>query len=170
MSDTPVTVDATTRNATLLASLGIDSESFNRFVSWALTEHLVASLVADPSVRELTSGGKLKPFRDLVTARTGRVWSPHDVERLYERVKQDAASHYRKPIEYGEYLKLLWQLDRVCVKCGRRPPEVVLHIDHIVPASKGGSSKRANLQYLCARDNLRKSNSREVEDAWLDFQ
>lgn len=48
-----------------------------------------------------------------------------------------------------------------CVKCGNSPAKnqkVVLHIDHINPWSKGGETIIENLQTLCDRCNLGKSN------------
>lgn len=47
-----------------------------------------------------------------------------------------------------------------CVKCGRTADDgIKLHVDHIVPVSKGGRSIKSNLQTLCERCNLGKSNS-----------
>ena len=51
--------------------------------------------------------------------------------------------------------------DRKCVLCGAAPEvdsAVRLHVDHIVPRSKGGSNDMSNLQVLCAECNLGKSN------------
>lgn len=46
-----------------------------------------------------------------------------------------------------------------CQICGRYMPDGFgLHIDHIVPISKGGRSVPENLQVLCAKCNLSKSN------------
>lgn len=48
-----------------------------------------------------------------------------------------------------------------CRLCGASPtkdPSVTLHIDHIVPWSKGGKTTIDNLQTLCADCNLGKSN------------
>ena len=43
-----------------------------------------------------------------------------------------------------------------CVECGETSD---LHYDHILPYSKGGSSTTSeNIQLLCARHNLSKSN------------
>lgn len=46
-----------------------------------------------------------------------------------------------------------------CQICGKyMPDEVGLHIDHIIPISKGGKTVEQNLQVLCDKCNLRKSN------------
>lgn len=44
-----------------------------------------------------------------------------------------------------------------CQYCGRTPPEVVLHVDHIVPESEGGRDELDNLLTACADCNLGKS-------------
>ncbi len=62
-------------------------------------------------------------------------------------------------------LRLRWhvlQRDRfTCCTCGASPalsPGVELHVDHIVPWSKGGETFLYNLQTLCSMCNLGKSN------------
>lgn len=161
------------RTAILLRALGIDNESFERFVEWALAEHLVAVLSKDDFVSApgfFARPDAMKVFRKTLRQRTGRSWSAHDLDALFERVKSESSKHFRDPIPYEEYLKLLWQVPWECVQCHRAPPDVILHVDHIVPASRGGSSKRSNLQFLCAEHNLKKSNKREVSGPWLDLQ
>lgn len=51
----------------------------------------------------------------------------------------------------------VWKRDHGrCVKCGETDE---LHFDHIIPFSRGGTSLTAdNIQLLCARHNLEKSN------------
>jgi hypothetical protein len=63
-------------------------------------------------------------------------------------------------------LRLRWRVlkrDRfTCCACGASPaitPGVELHIDHIVPWSKGGQTTLENLQSLCSTCNLGKSNT-----------
>lgn len=156
----------------LLQALGISPESFQRFLEWALAEHLVALLAQSSDITEafFSRPDALKAFRTILEARTGRRWSFHDMNALAQRVKDAKEKHYRQPVNYGEYLKLLWQVPLECAWCGRKPPEVILHIDHVVPSSVGGSSVRRNLQFLCSEHNLQKSNQREVVDSWLNFQ
>jgi hypothetical protein len=62
-------------------------------------------------------------------------------------------------------LRLRWRIlqrDRfTCCACGASPalsPGVELHVDHIVPWSKGGETVIKNLQTLCSVCNLGKSN------------
>ena len=50
-----------------------------------------------------------------------------------------------------------------CCACGASPakdPSVELHIDHIIPWSKGGESTLKNLQTLCSKCNIGKSDSK----------
>jgi len=51
----------------------------------------------------------------------------------------------------------VWKRDKgQCVKCGSKEH---LHFDHILPYSKGGTSRdERNIQLLCARHNLQKSD------------
>lgn len=48
-----------------------------------------------------------------------------------------------------------------CKMCGRSPatnPEIVLHVDHIIPWTKFGETVPDNLQTLCSKCNIGKSN------------
>lgn len=152
----------------LLGCLGIDPASFLAFLEWALSEQLVGvlrELIPDRSFFDQPNA--LKQFRTILRQRTGRDWSVDDLNLLYNAVKGQLEPHYREPITYGEYLKLLWTVPHRCARCGKEPPEVALHIDHVIPSSLGGSSKRPNLQFLCAACNLTKSNKLEGGNPWL---
>lgn len=45
-----------------------------------------------------------------------------------------------------------------CQYCGRTPPAVILHCDHVIPASKDGPDEIDNLVTSCEDCNLGKSN------------
>ena len=49
----------------------------------------------------------------------------------------------------------------ICKMCGNSPtknPDIMLHVDHIVPWSKGGETLEENLQTLCSVCNIGKSD------------
>ena len=55
--------------------------------------------------------------------------------------------------------KIMIRDNYTCRICGKyMPDEVGLHIDHIIPVSKGGKTIESNLQVLCSKCNGRKSN------------
>lgn len=47
--------------------------------------------------------------------------------------------------------------DFTCQYCGRKPPEALLHCDHVVPSSAGGSDDPTNLITACSECNLGKA-------------
>jgi 5-methylcytosine-specific restriction endonuclease McrA len=166
------TVQGFKRVKILLESLGIDSESFLSFVEWALSEQLVETMSRMRDIQDedyFIASDSLKRFRDLLRERTRREWSINDLNLLFDAAKNKQAAHFREPLTYGEYLKLLWTAPHRCVKCGKEPPEVTLHVDHITPASLGGKSKRHNIQFLCEKCNLKKSNKLEGGEPWLEL-
>lgn len=75
--------------------------------------------------------------------------------------KVTVSAEDRRSIRLG----LRWQVfnrDRFkCVACGASPatdPTCVLHVDHIVPYSRGGKTTPDNLRVLCEKCNLGKGN------------
>lgn len=57
--------------------------------------------------------------------------------------------------------KVLIRDNCICQMCGTSPAkdsEVVLHVDHIYPWSKGGKTVEENLRTLCSRCNIGKSD------------
>lgn len=80
-------------------------------------------------------------------------------EALYERAPH---KRIRRPITLRSRTAVLKRHAHRCAKCGRGPhsaPPVSIHVDHIVPVSKGGDNSDSNLQVLCSDCNLGKGNS-----------
>ncbi|CAH0441865.1 homing endonuclease associated repeat-containing protein [Ralstonia pseudosolanacearum] len=62
--------------------------------------------------------------------------------------------------------KILIRDNCICQMCGASPaknPDVVLHVDHIKPYSKGGETVQENLRTLCSICNIGKSDMHDDE-------
>lgn len=62
-------------------------------------------------------------------------------------------------------LKVVRRDGQVCQECHDTVPDTLIHFDHIIPVSKGGSVSVENLRILCEGCNRKKGNSL---DALLD--
>ena len=75
-------------------------------------------------------------------------------------------THVRTHIPAGLKYEVFKRDNRTCVLCGAKAPAVELHVDHIIPVSKGGRTTLDNLQTLCAECNLGKGNWDDTD--WRD--
>lgn len=64
----------------------------------------------------------------------------------------------REPISARVRFEIFERDGFTCQYCGAKAPDVELHVDHIVPVSKGGTNDPGNLVTACARCNLGKSD------------
>lgn len=158
----------------LVRALGIDETDLLDYLNWCLLEHVVSMFSSNKDwVNKLRSDRDgMAQFKHEVEQRTRLKWDVENTSKLYNRVMQASEKHYRQKITYEELLRLLINTPLKCANtnCGKTPPEVVLHIDHIFPASKGGNSKFENLRYLCAKCNLTKSAKIERSEIWLKLE
>lgn len=158
----------------LIDALGIDETDLLNYLNWYLLEQLVSTFSQDKqriaNLKIALDG--MAQFKKEVENRTGMRWDGENIKILYERVIQATEKHYRKPITYEELMRLLINTPLVCSNpnCAKSPPEVKLHIDHTLPASKGGDSKYENLKFLCEKCNLTKSNNLERTGIWLKLE
>lgn len=72
--------------------------------------------------------------------------------------KNGSATPKRTPIPSKMRLQVLERDRKTCRFCGRRAPDVQLHVDHVIAVSKGGTNDLKNLQTLCQDCNLGKGN------------
>ena len=81
---------------------------------------------------------------------------PHSIDNRIEtahKTKRDVNLRMRFIVMQRDNFK--------CCACGASPakdPSVVLHVDHIIPWAKGGETSLHNLQTLCSKCNLGKSD------------
>lgn len=74
---------------------------------------------------------------------------------------QQEPRRFSRDIPLGLRFRVLRRDAFKCVLCGDNPPlnaQCVLHVDHIVPWSKGGETELENLRTLCAPCNLGRGN------------
>jgi hypothetical protein len=80
----------------------------------------------------------------------------------YVHVASDFKKGNCRNISIGLRYKILVRDNFRCKKCGRSPAtdlKCELHIDHIIPFSRGGKTVLENLQTTCRECNLGKSNN-----------
>lgn len=81
-------------------------------------------------------------------------------ERNITMIK-DRSRKTKRQINWRMRAQVLIRNNCICQMCGASPsksPSVVLHVDHIVPWSKGGETVLENLQTLCSVCNVGKSD------------
>ncbi|MDQ2868836.1 MAG: HNH endonuclease [Verrucomicrobiota bacterium] len=114
-----------------------------------------------PLLRSIADGGTVEP------ARFGRSAAQKAALALCSRFGQpanDIPTRKRASITSSTRYKVFQRDDHRCVCCGRRAQnELTLHVDHIVPVSRGGANSIDNLQTLCDQCNQGKSD-RDTRD------
>lgn len=94
------------------------------------------------------------------------VWS-HSLEdiiqiqntRIEKEKYQESRSYQRKLMTDSLRYDIMKRDNFKCVICGRSSQDgVTLHVDHILPVSKGGKSIQSNLRTLCESCNMGKSD------------
>ena len=94
------------------------------------------------------------------------ILDPYTISVFINRIEKEI--EYHKTIKYQRSLmtdklreKIKKRDNYTCQICGASiwtNPDIVFHIDHIKPISKGGETIESNLQTLCASCNLHKSD------------
>lgn len=85
------------------------------------------------------------------------------IERITELDKQQSSTFHktRREVSLTMRFQVMKRDNFRCCICGASPakdPSIELHIDHIIPWSKGGETELDNLQTLCSKCNLGKGD------------
>ena len=76
----------------------------------------------------------------------------------YKRNQKIRRKRKKDHIPAGLRQDVLQRDNFTCRHDGRKAPEFVMHVDHIIPESKGGKTILSNLQVLCEECNTGKGN------------
>lgn len=76
----------------------------------------------------------------------------------------------RKPISKKLRFEVFKRDSFKCQYCGKSSPDVILHVDHIHPVSKGGENELINLITSCVDCNLGKSDRLISDDSAIKKQ
>lgn len=102
--------------------------------------------------------GALLAFSDYISGDSKSVRLLDQIEGI---VASSASRRTARDINWRLRAKVLIRDSCICKMCGDSPaknPETILHVDHIVPWSKGGETVEENLQTLCSVCNIGKSD------------
>lgn len=77
---------------------------------------------------------------------------------LDEHLEHSATRGRRTDLSPSRRMTVFERDNYTCQYCGRKAPEVVLEIDHIVPVAKGGGNEITNLATICRECNAGKSD------------
>jgi len=69
----------------------------------------------------------------------------------------------KDPIPDSLYYRVMKDGKQRCALCGATRDKRMLHVDHIIPRSKGGKTEYENLQVLCIKCNLAKGNKDDTD-------
>lgn len=94
-----------------------------------------------------------------------QVYSTEDIKNFVNQSyvlekERESKEYQRKILTLSLRYDILKRDNFKCVICGRTPKKdgVTLHVDHIIPVSKGGKTEPENLRTLCSICNLGKSD------------
>ena len=92
------------------------------------------------------------------------VWKLNEVKKKLER--RETGEYQRKKMTDSIRYDVLKRDGFKCVLCGRSAQDgVKLHVDHILPVSKGGKTEMSNLRTLCQTCNMGKRDKYD-ESGW----
>lgn len=136
----------------------------NGRINWSFSSVEDTEFENDTKLCKYSTGLLGQPFKRLIDYLT-TVYKSHNFAVMEFNLellpnKSCTKSKRRKTnIPRGMRHEVFKRDNYTCVECGATKKDgATLHIDHIIPVSKGGSDELSNLQTLCSDCNLNKSN------------
>lgn len=151
----------------LVVQLGLDLSLVMQEIGWALGEERINRVT--PTYEEFRKWQRqrdgLIQFWNFAKSQLETDLTQEDVQDIWECIDLTLNARKRRPFTFQEYLMIAIRSDQICEICKKRPPEVRLDIDHILPVKKGGSETAFNLRFLCEFHN----RSRGARFRWADI-
>ncbi len=152
----------------LAAQLKLDTSLLFNEIFWALGEERINRVT--PSVSQFKEWRRqpdgLLQFWHFANSTLATNLEQDEVHDIWMCIDLTLTSKTRRPFGFQDYLMIAVRSDQKCQICGRRPPEVRLDIDHILPISYGGSESQYNLRFLCEHHNRSRGNRFHWADVW----
>ncbi len=152
----------------LAQQLKLDTSLLYKEIFWALGEERINRVTpAESQFREWKRNSDgLTQFWRFASERLGSELSQDDARDIWECIDLTLRTHQRRAFGLQDYLMIAVHSDQCCDICKKRPPDVKLDIDHILPCSRGGTELPANLRFLCEKHNRSRGNRFRWADVW----
>jgi hypothetical protein len=152
----------------LVFQLGLDLNLVLHEIQWSLGEERINRVT--PSYEQFREWSRqrdgLLKFWLFANSKLETELLQEEVVDIWKCVDLTLNARKRRPFTFQEYLMIAIRSDQKCEICGKRPPEVTLEIDHILPVSRGGSEAPFNLRFLCQHHNRSRGNRFRWADIW----
>ncbi len=116
----------------------------------------------DTGLSAISSGAYSRRFRNWSNALKAFIAYINETDSEYSCTVSNNSSHKTKRDVNLRMRFIVMQRDNFkCCACGASPatdPTITLHVDHIIPWSRGGETTIDNLQTYCSKCNLGKGN------------
>ncbi len=154
-----------------MSQLGLDINLLMHEIKWALGEERINRLTPGyDQFREWTrQRDGLYQFWGFANRKLGVELRQDEVEDIWDCIHLTLSARRRKVLTFQDYLMIAIRSDQKCAFCYKRPPEVSLEIDHILPVSRGGSDLALNLRFLCQLHNRSRGNRFRWADVWRNL-
>jgi len=152
----------------LAEQLRLDTSLLYQEIYWALGEERINRVT--PNQQQFRdwkrSKDGLMQFWAFANARLGCELEQDEVHDVWDCIDLTLRTHQRRAFVFQDYLMIAVRSDQCCDVCKRRPPEVKLEIDHVLPSSRGGAELPFNLRFLCEQHNRSRGNRFRWADVW----
>lgn len=152
----------------LALQLGLNLDIVLHEIQWSLGEERINRVT--PSYERFREWSRqsdgLYQFWYFANSKLNTELLQEEIRDIWKCIDLTLNARKRRAFTFQEYLMIAIRSDQKCEICQKRPPEVILEIDHILPVSKGGLEIPFNLRFLCQYHNRLRGNRFRWADIW----